>query len=211
VRISIGWLVLAAALGASSSQPARLKESEATLAIPALPGQCQAAFDVGVGSRGSVTDVRLLYGDGPLTNTLEAAIARWTFEPARRHGVPRASRVLVAALCRAAALYAIVPCRPPDVTVLVPPGVPLPVAVSPPAYPVHAPEGGAVIVEVKVEPSGHVRWAQAIGGRTAFDGVAEHAARAWRFLPEGEQSRSAPTIAYLVFGFPQPVRITQPQ
>jgi TonB family protein len=211
VRISLGCLVLAAALGADDSQPARLSESPTALAIPPLPGQCQAAFDVGVDSRGLVTDVRLLYGDTALTNALETTIAGWAFEPARRHGVRRASRVLVAALCRAAALYRIGPCPTPDVTALVPPEVPIPVAVSPPAYPVRAPGGGAVIVEVEIGSSGHVRSAQAVGKQTAFDGAAEQAARAWRFLPGGQQSRSLPTVAYLVLVFPEPARVAGPE
>ena len=204
MRISFGWLVLAAALGARGSEPARLSASDAPLAIPPLPGQCQAAFDVGVDSRGLVTDVRRLYGSAPLTNALETAVARWAFEPATANGARKPSRVLVAAFCRAPALYRIGPCGPPDVTLLAPPGVPIPITVSPPAYPVHAPGSGVVVVEVEIGPLGHVRSAQAVGHRTAFDGAAEQAARAWRFLPERQQSQSVPIFAYLIFGFPEP-------
>ena len=211
MRISIGWLVLAAALGADGPQPARLCESNAPLALPSLPGECQAAFDVAIDSRGSVTGVRRLYGNTPLTSALEMSVARWDFEPAKSNGVRKASRVLVAALCRAPALYRIGPHGPPDVTLLAPPGVPIPIAVSPPAYPVRAPGVGAVIVEVEIGPLGHVRSAQVVGRRTAFDGAAEQAARAWRFLPGRRQSRAVPTFAYLVFGFPEPTLAAGPE
>ena len=207
MRIGIGWFVLSAVVGTGGAQPARLLDCGESLAIPPLPGQCQAALDVGVDSRGVVTDVRCLYGSTALTSALETAVARWVFEPEKTNGERRASRVLVAALCRAATLYRIGPCEPPDFTLLAPPGLPVPITVSPPAYPVRAPGAGAVVVEVEIGPSGHVRSAQAVGCRTAFDGAAEQAARAWRFLPERRQSQLVPTIAYLVFGFPEPGRV----
>lgn len=211
MRISFGWLVLATALGAGGTQPARLCDSDTPLVIPPPPGPCQAAFDVAVGSRGSVIGVRRLYGNTPLAMALETAIAHWAFEPARTHGTRVASRVMVAALCRAPARYKVRPCGPPDATFLAPPGVPIPITVCPPAYPVRAPGAGAVVVEVEVGPLGHVRSARAVGDRTAFDGAAEQAARAWRFLPGLQQSRDGPTLAYLVFGFPEPALAAGPE
>jgi TonB family protein len=113
--------------------------------------------------------------------------------------------VLVAALCRAAALYPIKPCpTPPHATLAVPGRVPAPVSACPPAFPAHARESGAVVVEVEIGPTGHVRSARAVGQRTVFTGAAEQAARAWRFVPREPQSRMTPTMAYLVFGFPRP-------
>lgn len=202
---TVGWLALAAALGAGGDRPARLSQGGDSVPVPRLHGQCQAAFDVAVDARGSVTGVRLLYGSSALAKMLEASVAGWVFEPAQEDGEPRSSRVLVAALFRAAAFYALGPCPPPDGTLLAPPGMPIPTSVSPPAYPVRALGCGAVVVEVEVGPSGAVRSARAVGGRTAFDGTAEQAARAWHFLPGRRNGQPVATLAYLVFGFPEPV------
>jgi TonB family protein len=201
----IGSLVLAAALGAAGYQPARLSVGGGLASVPRLHGQCQAAFDVAVDARGSVTGVRFLYGSSALAKTLEASVAGWVFEPAREHGEPRSSRVLVAALFRAAAFYALGPCPPPDGNLAAPPGMPIPTNVSPPAYPVRALGCGVVVVEVEVGPSGEVRSARAVGERTAFHGTAEQAARAWRFLPGRREGQPVATLAYVVFGFPEPV------
>jgi TonB family protein len=83
--------------------------------------------------------------------------------------------------------------------------MPIPTNVSPPAYPVRALGCGVVVVEVEVGPSGKVRSARAVGERTAFDGAAEQAARAWHFLPGRREGQPVATLAYLMFGFPEPV------
>jgi TonB family protein len=82
--------------------------------------------------------------------------------------------------------------------------VPIPVAVRPPTYLVYALGGGVVIVEVEIGPSGDVRSAHVIGGRSAFDGAAREAARAWAFRPARREGRPVPAVAYLVFGFQEP-------
>jgi hypothetical protein len=63
----------------------------------------------------------------------------------------------------------------------------------------------AFVVEVTVGPSGRVRSTRAVRARTGFEGVAEQAAGARRFVPGHQKSRPIPTRAYLVFGFPEPV------
>ncbi|MCG6924103.1 MAG: TonB family protein [Acidobacteria bacterium] len=208
---AIGSLTLAAALGAGGSQPARLTAKGEPIPIPPLHGQCQVAFDVAVDERGAVTDARFLYGNPSLAKALEAAVSGWVFEPATEDGEPRSSRVLVAALFRAAAFYALGSCPPPDHSLLAPPGMPIPAKTSPPAYPVQALGRGVVVVEVEVGPSGAVRSARAVGGRTAFDGTAEQAARAWHFLPGRRAGQPVTTLAYLVFGFPEPVVTVRPE
>jgi hypothetical protein len=179
--------------------------------MPRLHGQCQAAFDVAVDSRGSVTGVRLLYGSAALARALESALAGWVFEPALDDGHPRSSQVLVAALFRAAMFYALGPCPPPDPTLVAPPGLPVPVRASPPAYPARALGGGVVVVEVAVSPSGEVRCARGVGARTAYHGPAEQAARAWRFVPGRRSGQPVPALAYLVLGFPEPVVAAGPE
>jgi TonB family protein len=146
-----------------------------------------------------------------VADRLGEAVARWAFEPATDGGGSKASRVLVAALFRPPALFNVGPCGPPDTVLWAPPELPIPVAVKPPTYPVHALGSGVVIVEVEIGPSGDVRSAQAIGDRTAFDGPAEEAARAWRFHPARRKGRPVTTVAYLVFGFQEPALSPGPE
>jgi len=210
MRISFAWIVVATLLGAGGFQPARLAEGSLSMAVPPLRGQCQAAFDVGVDSAGSVTGVRCLCGSAPLAGALEKAIAGWAFEPATEDGVRKASRVLVGGLLRPPVLFNVGPCGPPDATIMAPPALPVPIVVSPPVYPLRALGGAAVIVEVDIAPSGHVSAARAFGDRTAFDDAAERAAEGWRFLPARRQGRPVPTVAYLVFVFQEPVVYSEP-
>ena len=205
MRIDIGWLVVAAMLGADGFFPARLAESPVLMTVPPLRGQCQTAFDVGVDPAGSVTGVRCLCGGAPLANALEEAVACWAFEPATENGVRTASRVLVAALFRPPTLFNVGPCGAPlEEMVLASEGLPVPITVQPPTYPVRALGAGVVIVEVEIDPSGQVRSARAMGNRTPFDNAAEQAAQAWVFVPGRSGGRPVPTVAYLLFGFQEP-------
>jgi TonB family protein len=204
MRIDIGWLVVAATLGADGFQPARLTECPLRMTVPPLRGQCQTAFDVGVDSTGLVIGVRRLCGGSPLATALGEAAARWAFEPATENGVRTASRVLVVALFRPPALFNVGPSGPPDGMVLAPEGLPVPITVQSPTYPVRALGAGVVIVEVEIDPSGEVRSARAMGDWTPFDSAAEHAAQAWAFVPGRSGDRPVPTVAYLLFGFQEP-------
>lgn len=204
MRMSFGWFVVVAMLGADGFQPARLTETSVRIAVPPLRGQWQAAFDVGVDSTGSVTGARCLCGTPPLTDALEKAIERWAFEPASDSGVRKASRVLVGALFRPPTLFNVGPCAPPDAMLPASPELPVPIVVRPPTYPIEALGGGVVIVEVEIGPSGEVRCARATGDRSPFDRVAEQAAKAWHFLPGRRAGRPAATVAYLLFGFQEP-------
>lgn len=210
MRISFAWIVVATLLGASGFQPARLIEGSVPMAVPPLRGQCQAAFEVGVDSAGSVTRVRCLCGSAPLADALEKAIAGWAFEPATEDGVRKASHVLVGGFLRPPVLFNVGPCGPPDAMILAPPDLPVPIVVSQPTYPLRAPGGAAVIVEVDIGPSGYVSAARAFGDRTAFGAAAERAAEGWRFIPARRRGRPVPTVAYLVFVFQEPVVFSEP-
>jgi TonB family protein len=204
MRIDIGWLAIAAMLGAGDFQPARLTESPLHMKVPPLRGQWQTAFEVSVDPAGLVTGVRCLCGSAPLANALEEALACWAFEPATDNGVTTASRVLVAALVRPPALFNVGPCGVPEELLLASPGLPVPVVAKPPTYPVRALGAGVVVVEVEIESSGEVRSARAVGDWTPFDSAAERAAQAWVFVPGRREGRPVPTVAYLLFGFQEP-------
>jgi len=204
MRIDIGWLVIAAMLGAGGFQPARLTESPLPMTVPPLRGQWQTAFEVSVDPVGVVTGVRCLCGSASLASALGEAVASWAFEPATDNGVRTASRVLVAALFRPPALFNVGPCGVPEELLLASPGLPVPVVAQPPTYPVRALGAGVVIVEVEIDPSGQVRSARAMGNRTPFDNAAEQAAQAWVFVPGRSGGRPVPTVAYLLFGFQEP-------
>jgi TonB family protein len=196
------WALLPALLNVHESAPARLIRGPVTIAMPPLHGQCLATLDVIVDGDGSVEHVRCLYGSIPLTDQLAEAVADWTFRPAVDKGAPYASHVLVAGLFRPAVLRNVGPCGPPARVLRAPPSLPAPVVLSAAVYPIRARGGGVVTVEVEIGPSGEVRSARAIRDRTALDTAAEQAARAWRFRPA---RHPAPTWAYLVFGFQEPV------
>jgi TonB family protein len=207
MRTSIAWMVLASSLGTGGSHPPRLTTCDVPTSLPSLHGQCQVALDVGVDPTGSVSGVWCLYGGAPVADRLGEAVSRWAFEPATDGGVQSASRVLVAAVFRPPTLFNVGPCEPPD-SMPAPEGLPIPVIVVPPAYPVRALGGGTVVVEVEIGPSGDVRSTRVIGEPTGFDGAAEQAAQSWRFLPARRQGHPVPAVAYLVFGFQEPVLST---
>ena len=74
-----------------------------------------------------------------------------------------------------------------------------------PAFPRRALFGGLVLAEVRVDPLGAVSDATVLRSAPPFDEPALDAARRWRFRPARLHGRPVATIAYLVFGFRQPV------
>jgi len=80
--------------------------------------------------------------------------------------------------------------------------VPFPAQTAPPVYPVNARADDTVLVEARVDATGHVVGASAIRSAPPFDGPALQAARFWTFRPAQNPS---PTNVYLLFVFRQPV------
>ena len=164
---------------------------------------------------GSVTRATPLRTTPPFSALVANAVGGWQFTPAEddksgpggkpagRGSVP--SRVLVAALYRAPTLQTpTLGERSKDVA-SASADVAFPTSIAEPPYPVQAASGGVVMIEVRVDATGHVADARVIGSAPPFDTPALDAARQWRFRPARVGGRPAATYVYLIFGFPAPI------
>jgi len=178
--------------------------------VPELPalavGGGEVLLDVAVSAAGRVSDISTVRSVQPFTDATIAAVRRWVFTPATdEEHRPIRSRVLVAALFRAPALYtnsgdsgAADIARPS-------PDIPYPLGTVSPSYPPLAHGGGVVLVEALVGATGAVEGTQVVRAAPPFDSAAEAAARRWLFRPAYVAPRAEVRFAYLVFGFPAPV------
>jgi TonB family protein len=84
--------------------------------------------------------------------------------------------------------------------------IPFPTTIVPASYPPTARAGGgSVLVEVQVDGEGAVSSAAVVRSAPAFDSTALDAAWQWRFRPARSDGMATSSVAYLVFGFPEPV------
>ena len=196
-------LILLAALSALSPAPSGIPRL-ASGDVPTLPAETlgggQVILEVAVDDAGRPADARVLRDTPPFTQVLREAVRGWTFEP----GAPGA--VMVAGLFAPPTLYLPAPGTPPRDVGSPSTSIPFPTTIVPASYPPTARAGGgAVLVEVHVDDGGAVSAAAVIRSAPGFDPSALDAARGWRFRPAQHDGAAAASIAYLVFGFPQPV------
>lgn len=197
--------LLAVSALASGWTPATLEAG----ALGPVPFGARAAgllvLEVGIDERGGVADVRVVKDVAPFGEGLERDVRGWRFEPAREDERASASRVLVAALVRPAALLFPAPGAPPAPPADAPEGIPYPASVAVPPYPPTAVGDAAVIVEVEVDETGGVASARVVGSPGGFDEPALEAARGWRFRPARHEGADVAARGYLVFVFRAPV------
>jgi TonB family protein len=197
-------LALAAVPGGTSYEPPRLIKGERPEVPVQAVGGALVLLDVGVDSDGSVDGVRTLASVSPYTEALRDAAARFRFRAAREDDEPLSARVLVAGYFRPPALTVTGPVLAPRD--MPQPQVALPTEIVPPAYPPNAQGDATVIVDVRLDPQGHVVSAGVIETAAGFDDAAVAAARAWRFeVPDLTGAR--PASAVLVFVFRAPADI----
>jgi TonB family protein len=184
-------------------------------AVPSTPvraiGGGQVFLELSVNSRGGVDAVAPLRTTPPFTEPLVGSVGAWRFQPAVELTSEGArlrvsSKVLVAALYRAPTLGdgPTLGDSPKDVAAASD-ATPFPVAPIPPKYPPNALGDGIVLVEVQVNAAGNVTNTRVIQSALPFDGPALDAARQWKFRPARPSGRPVAALAYLVFGFRQPV------
>ena len=198
-------VLLLPVLAQAQIAPARLIDG--TLPAPPLPTVVAAGQEwlrVWVDVGGRVNEIEPLRETPAFSEGLRRAVRSWSFTPARVDGESVGSAVLVAALFRPAAVYALPGDGQPSLS-LAPGPVPLPVDTPAPPYPPNAAGYGGAIVEVDVDAGGGVRAATVMTSRPGFDDAALDAARRWRFTPAMQDGQVAPSIAYLVFSFREPV------
>ena len=185
-------------------------------ALPAMPVQAVGGghvfLELTVSDAGTVDVVTPLRTTPPFTEALVDVARRWQFVPAEETvdgtSPPRRvpSQVLVAGVFRPPALLnAPALGEPPKDVASASAGTPFPTGLIVPAFPPRALFGGLVLVEVRVDPLGAVSGATVLRSAPPFDEPARDAARRWRFRPARLHGRAVATIAYLVFGFRQPV------
>jgi TonB family protein len=202
-------LILLAALLAPSLVSAATPRL-ASGGVPGLPvdmlGGGQVILEVSVDDAGTPADVRVLRDTPPFTGLLRTAVLGWTFEPR----VP--GTVLVAGVYAPPTLYLPAPGSPPRDVGSPSASMPYPTTIVPAAYPPTARAGGgSVLVEVHVDAEGAVSSAAVIRSDPGFDQTALDAARRWRFRPARSGGAATVSVAYLVFGFPQPVMPPAPK
>lgn len=177
--------------------------------LPALPittavGGGEVLLDASVSSRGSVTAVTPLRATPPFTDLFAGAVRGWTFRPARDLEMPAASHVMVAIVVRPPALTVPSTFGVAARDVSVPRAdLPVPVTVIPPAQPPHALRSGVVLVEVHVDTGGRVTAVRTARSAPPFDAPAQEAAWQWKFRAARLRGTPVPSIAYIVFGFPE--------
>jgi len=173
---------------------------------PLVVASGQEWLRVSVDAGGDVSRIEPLREAPAFSDALRRAVRGWSFAPARVDGEAVESQVLVAALFRPATLYSPPGLgQPPSGPRLGPGQFPVPVATPAPPYPPRAVGSGLVIVEVEVDRNGGVRAAAVVGSRPGFDIAAVNTARRWRFRPATRDGQPVRSVAYLVFGFREPV------
>jgi TonB family protein len=183
--------------------------------IPQVPveviGGGQVFLELTVTARGAVDGVRALRSTPPFTQAAIDAVGAWRFLPANEQTagaapLPVSSKVLVAGLFRPPALFDGAVAGEPALDVASPSDeIPFPTAVILAPYPATALGDGAVLVEVQVEPGGNATNAKVVRSSPPFDDPALTAARQWMFRPARLHGQPVATLAYILFGFRQPI------
>jgi TonB family protein len=183
--------------------------------IPPMPveaiGGGQVFLELTVTPRGAVDGVRILRSTRPFTQVAIDAVRAWRFLPAEEPTaaavrLPVTSKVLAAGLFRPPALFdGAVPGEPPTDVAAPSDEIPFPTAVIVAPYPVTALGDGVVLIEVQVEPGGNATNARVVRSAPPFDDAALMAARQWTFRPARLRGQLVATLAYILFGFRQPI------
>ena len=193
----------------SSTTPAQYRSGP----LPTIPthavGGGEVVLEVRVTRSGSVNGVTVLRTTAPFTDLLSTAVQAWRFQPAQKDG-PVESAVLVAAVFRPPTFDA--PTLGKGASNVATPGreIPFPTKMVTPLYPPRAIDNLAVLVEARIGSSGNVTDAKIVGRTSGFDDAAVKAAREWIFRAAESESGPVPSIAYIVFGFRQPVTTARP-
>jgi protein TonB len=209
--LALTLLAVVSVVAADPVAPARYVSGP----VPPTPvraiGGGQVFLEVAVNPRGGVDAVAPLRTTPPFTEPLVGSVGAWRFQPAEEVTPAGArqrvrSKVLVAAVYGAPTLLEgpTLGDSPQDVA-KPSDAAPFPVGPVSPRYPPNALGDGVVLVEVQVNTAGSVTNARVIQSALPFDASALDAARQWKFRPARPNGRPAAALAYLLFGFRQPV------
>lgn len=192
------WVMALAALAmAAQPAPARFKSGSLPAPSGATVGGGEVLLEVEVGEAGNVAAVRALRDTPPYTEALRRAVRGWTFEPAQGAQGSIPSTVLVAGSFRPPTMAGPAIGQAPIDVAAPAAGTPFPTTIAPALYPPHAQGDAQVLVEIAIGAEARPATRVVLGAR-GFDDAALQAAGQWRFRPGAG-------IAYVVFGFRQPV------
>jgi TonB family protein len=198
----------AATLGLAQAdiEPARLRSGGIPTVPPLAVSGGEVTLSVAVSSTGAVSSVDVLRTTPPFTDAVVNAVRAWSFSPALdAKRKPMDTRVLVNATIGAPSLSGPTLGTPPKDVAPADPRVPFPAQTLPPVYPVNARTADTVLVEARVDPTGHVVGVTAVHSAPPFDAPALDAARGWTFRPATGADAPPSTYAYLLFVFRQAV------
>ncbi len=200
--------------GVDAYRPARLADGSP----PASPGLAIAGggevlLEASVDAQGRVSHIDRLRVTPPYADMVANAVENWRFTPAEafaeREGKRLVdSRVLVAALYRAPALYSgrTVGEVPKDVAK---PSVsiPMPDELLAPSYPPNGSGDATVLLEVEVGADGVTKDVRVVHSGGGFDSAALQAVQRWTFRPARSADEGPlPSFAYVIVGFRQPIQ-----
>ena len=216
VTMACAVILLAASLLSAadgSFQPARYRGGAIPALSPTILAGGEVILELAVGSDGTVRDVKTLRATPPYTEALSFAVRAWKFEPAEQldgrstaaSRRPVDSTVLLAAVFRPPALTGPTLGDVPRDVGSETDGTPFPLMIVQPVFPPLAQSGGSVLIETSVDVNGHATDSHVIQSSPPFDEPALAALRAWTFRPARVSGTVRPTLAYILFGFPQPV------
>jgi TonB family protein len=180
--------------------------------LPSIPFQAvgggEVLMELSVSSSGMVTAARTLQTTPLFTDAMNEIVLGWQFVPAEADGKPVASKVLVAGVFRPPSINSPTLGELPADVGAASIDTPSPMLTVMPDYPPLARDSGVVLVEVQVDAAGEVADLQVVRSAPPFDEPALEAARQWRFRPARIRGAAAPTYAYLIFAFRQPVTLS---
>ena len=159
---------------------------------------------------GALTHPIVLRSTPPFSNLVLDAVSRWSFVPARettdgKEAVADGS-VLIAAVYRPPTLMngPTLGEQPRDLA-NASSDAPYAVSMVGPSYPPQAQIGAVLLYEISLDESGRMRELRAVASNPGFDAAAKDALVQWRFRGAAVKGRPVPSMAYVIFGFSQPV------
>ena len=204
-RLALGCVMLALFTAPAEVAPAQYRSGE----LPAIPvlgvGGGVLALEVGVGRDGGVRGIKVTHSALAFADAVIATVKGWRFRPAAEAAAPVDSTVLVAALFRPPSLHAPTLSTPIQDDGSASKDVPFPLKIVTPPFPPRARMSGVVLVEVRVGSDGQVTGVKVVRSAPGFDDAALQAAHRWTFRPGQVDGTNVPAVAYVIFGFPQPV------
>jgi TonB family protein len=209
--VTTAWLTAAPALLLAALQSSAGFEAPRvrSASLASLPYEARAAglvvLDVSVDARGTVSGIRTVKDLEPFGEVLRQSVSSWSFEPAHDSGGPVAQPVLVVGAFRPAMVMFPAPPPPVPPPPDAPQAMPYPRAVGIPPYPANRVGSAAVLVETEIDEVGTVTSARVLGDASAFDEASTDAARRWAFRPARHGGHAAPSRAYILFVYRQPM------